>query len=106
MVAEHKNGKLSPSTLNTISAASALGTGDLSLLVAGAATESATQEAQNVTGVHKILTAQHEALGHHLAEPWSELLRALQAKSASSKMSSPALPLPAGEGPPLSPASS
>ena len=83
VVAEHKDGKLAPSTLNTVSAANALGTGDLTLLVAGAAIQPVTQAAQSIACVHKILTAQHEALGHQLAEPWSDLLGALQAKSAS-----------------------
>lgn len=83
MVAEHKNQRLSPSTLNTVTAAAALGTGELTMLVAGGATDTVTEAAKSVVGVSKVLTAQHHALEHYLAEPWSALLTSLQAKLAS-----------------------
>ena len=83
VVAEHKNQKLSPSTLTTISAATALGSGDLTVLVGGAAVDPVTEAAKSIAGVKKVLAAQHQALEHHLAEPWSALLISLQAKLAS-----------------------
>lgn len=83
VVAEHKNQKLSPSTLTTISAATALGSGDVTVLVGGAAVDPVTEAAKSIAGVKNVLAAQHHELEHHLAEPWSALLTSLQAKLAS-----------------------
>lgn len=80
VIAEHKDSKLAASTLNTIAAASALGQGDVSVLVAGSSVDSVGQSVQGVSGVHKVLVADHTDLGHQLAEPVSQLLAALHAR--------------------------
>ncbi len=82
VIAEHKDSKLAAGTLNTIAAASALGQGDVSVLVAGSSVEPVSKAVQSVTGVHKVLLADDENLSHQLAEPLSELLVILQARSA------------------------
>lgn len=80
MIAEHKNSKLAAATLNTIAAASALGSGDLSVLVAGSGIDSVSKQVQAVSGVHKVLVAEHNTLKNQLAEPLADLLVALHAK--------------------------
>lgn len=97
VVAEHKNSKLAAATLNTITAATALGTGDLSVLVAGCGTESVSKQVQNVFGVHKVLVAEHTSLENQLAEPLADLLVALHQKYAASDRPSQAV----GRVPPL-----
>ncbi|MEM7442539.1 MAG: FAD-binding protein [Pseudomonadota bacterium] len=67
VVAEHDNSALSPSTLNTVSAAKEIG-GDIHILVAGSGCGSAADAAAKVEGVSKVLVADDAALGHHLAE--------------------------------------
>lgn len=89
VVAEHKNSKLAAATLNTITAATALGTGDLSVLVAGCGTESVSKQVQNVFGVHKVLVAEHTSLENQLAEPLADLLVALHQKQKFSHILAP-----------------
>lgn len=74
VVAEHKDNKLAASTLNTIAAASALGTGNVSVLVAGSTLDSVSEAVQGVTGVSKVLTADQPSLSHQLAEHLSLIL--------------------------------
>jgi len=73
VIAEHDNGSLNPATLNTVTAAQALG-GDIDILVAGADCAGAAAAAQAVTGVSKVLCADNAAYGHQLAENVSLLI--------------------------------
>lgn len=82
VIAEHKRSKLAAATLNTIAAASALGKGDLSVLVAGSGLGAISKEVQAVSGVHKVLVAEQDNLKNQLAEPLADLLAALHAKYA------------------------
>ena len=84
VIAEHKSSKLASATLNTITAASALGKGDLSVLVAGAGIGAIIKEVQAVSGVHKVFVAEQDSLKTQLAEPLADLLVALHAKYAPS----------------------
>ncbi|MEO1226554.1 MAG: electron transfer flavoprotein subunit alpha/FixB family protein, partial [Pseudomonadota bacterium] len=54
VVAEHDNAALSPSTLNTVTAAQAIG-GDVHILVAGANCASVAEAAAKIDGVIKVL---------------------------------------------------
>jgi electron transfer flavoprotein alpha subunit len=81
VLAEHNGGKLQPTTLHTLAAASQLG-GPITVLVAGDS-DSATSVAQAVSsieGVAGVLTAAHPCLTHSLAEPVAGLVRAVQRK--------------------------
>ncbi|MEM6302122.1 MAG: FAD-binding protein [Pseudomonadota bacterium] len=73
VVAEHDNGSLSPATLNTVTAASALG-GEVHVLVAGSECSAVASAAQAVAGVSKVLCADNAAYGHQLAENLSLLI--------------------------------
>ncbi len=67
VIAEHDNASLKGATLNTISAAVAIG-GDIHVLVAGHNAGAAAQAASQITGVSKVLHADGPALAHALAE--------------------------------------
>ena len=67
VIAEHDNSSIKPSTLNTISAALACG-GEVHLLVAGHNAGAAAAAAAQITGVGKVIHADHDSLGHGLAE--------------------------------------
>ena len=67
VIAEHDNSSIKPSTLNTISAAVACG-GEVHVLVAGHNAGAAAAAAAQMAGVAKVLHADHESLGHGLAE--------------------------------------
>ena len=73
VLAEHEAGALKASTLNTVTAAKALG-GDVHVLVAGSGIAAVAEAAAKVDGVAKVLTADAAAYAHHLAEPLSALL--------------------------------
>ncbi len=73
VLAEHEAGALKASTLNTVTAAKALG-GDVHVLVAGSGIAAVAEAAAKVDGVAKVLTADAPAYAHHLAEPLSALL--------------------------------
>ncbi|MEO0436165.1 MAG: FAD-binding protein [Pseudomonadota bacterium] len=73
VLAEHDNNSLSPATLNTVTAAAALG-GDVHILVAGSDCAAAASAAQTVTGVSKVLCADNAAYGNQLAENLSLLV--------------------------------
>ncbi|ELU00916.1 hypothetical protein CAPTEDRAFT_152823 [Capitella teleta] len=72
VVAEHNNEKLTPSTLNTITAAGKLG--DVACLVAGNNCASVAEELSKVNGVTKILLADNEAFNGLLAESITPLV--------------------------------
>ena len=67
VIAEHNNSSIKPSTLNTISAALACG-GEVHLLVAGHNAGAAAAAAAQIAGVGKVIHADHDSLGHGLAE--------------------------------------
>ena len=67
VIAEHDNSSIKPSTLNTISAALACG-GEVHLLVAGHNAGAAAAAAAQIAGVGKVIHADHDSLGHGLAE--------------------------------------
>ncbi|MEM8586506.1 MAG: FAD-binding protein [Pseudomonadota bacterium] len=73
VIAEHDNAALSPSTLNTVTAARAIG-GDVHILVAGSNCASVAEAAAKIDGVAKVLTADNAALEHQLAEDLAPLI--------------------------------
>ena len=60
MVGEHNEGKLTPITKNTISAAKTLG-GDVSVVVAGGGIGDIANEIAELNGVSKVLVAENDA---------------------------------------------
>ncbi|MGI9301910.1 MAG: electron transfer flavoprotein subunit alpha/FixB family protein [Gammaproteobacteria bacterium] len=73
VVAEHDNSELKPATLNTVTAAQAVG-GDLDLLVAGSSCGAVAEAATKIAGVSRVLLADSAALEHDLAENIAPLL--------------------------------
>lgn len=67
VIAEHDHASLKGATLNTITAAAAIG-GDIHVLVAGHNAGAAAQAASQIAGVAKVLHADGPALAHALAE--------------------------------------
>ncbi|KAL4658720.1 electron transfer flavoprotein subunit alpha, mitochondrial [Arapaima gigas] len=77
VVAEHTNDKLTPITLNVISAARKLGD-EVSCLVAGTNCAKVVGEISKVQGVKKVLVAQHDAYKGLLPEELTPLILATQ----------------------------
>jgi len=77
VVAEHNNGKLTPSTLNTVTAASQMG-GDVTCLIAGSGCAPVVEELKQVSGIKKILLADNEAFKGNLPEAFTPLLLEIQ----------------------------
>lgn len=73
VIAEHENGTLVGSTLNTISAALAIG-GDVDVLVAGNDCQNAAQAAAQVVGVSRVRVADDSTLAGQLAENMADLV--------------------------------
>lgn len=73
VIAEHDNATLKGATLNTVTAAQALG-GDIDILVAGANCDGAAQAAAAVAGINKVLVADNAVYEHQLAENVSLLI--------------------------------
>ncbi|WP_310646418.1 FAD-binding protein [Limnohabitans sp.] len=67
VIAEHDNASIKPSTLNTVTAAAALG-GEVHVLVAGHNAAAAAAAAAQITGVTKVLHADGTTLTDGLAE--------------------------------------
>ncbi len=67
VIAEHDNASIKGATLNTITAAVAIG-GDIHVLVAGHNAAGAAQQAAQIAGVAKVIHADGPALAHSLAE--------------------------------------
>jgi electron transfer flavoprotein alpha subunit len=67
VIAEHDNQTLNPATLATLGAAEMLGQG-VDLLVAGHDCATVIEAAQQVTTVTRVLSCEHEAYAHSLAE--------------------------------------
>mgnify|MGYP001471574524 FL=1 len=75
VIAEHDNNNLKGSTLNTVSAASAL-SGEISLLIAGSNISSVVEEAQTIDGVNKILKCDNDNYSNFIAEDLCSLILA------------------------------
>ncbi|MEZ5483471.1 MAG: FAD-binding protein [Porticoccaceae bacterium] len=73
VIAEHNNESLNAATLNVITAAQAIG-GDIDVLVAGSNCGGAANEAAQVSGVSKVLSADNAACDHMLAENTAPLI--------------------------------
>ncbi|EAR63103.1 electron transfer flavoprotein subunit alpha/FixB family protein [Neptuniibacter caesariensis] len=76
VIAEHDNNELKPVTLNTLSAATAIG-GDIHLLVAGSNCQAVAETAAQIPAVAKVLLADNAAYEHQLAENMSKLVQTL-----------------------------
>jgi len=76
VIAEHNNSSLKGDTYKTVQAASLLGA-EVHLLVAGEQCQGAATEAAQVSGVTKVLLADHSAYGHQLAENVAALVAEL-----------------------------
>lgn len=81
VIAEHSNAALGAATLNTVTAAKAIG-GDVHVLVAGAGCVAAAEAAAKIDGVAKVLVADDAAYAHQLPENVAPLV-AEQGKSYS-----------------------
>ena len=75
VVAEHDNAALKPATLNTVTAAAALG--EVTVLVAGSGCRPVAEAATAVDGVTKVLLADDGALEHPLAETLAPFIQGL-----------------------------
>ncbi len=78
VIAEHDNNELKPVTLNTLSAATAIG-GDIHLLVAGSGCQAVAETAAQIPAVAKVLLADNVAYEHQLAENMSKLVQTVAA---------------------------
>ena len=78
VIAEHDNASLKGATLNTLTAAAAIG-GEVHLLVAGSDCGVAAKEAAEVAGVAKVLVADNAVYAHQLAENVAALATELAA---------------------------
>ncbi|XP_062327206.1 electron transfer flavoprotein subunit alpha, mitochondrial-like [Osmerus eperlanus] len=77
VVVEHNNDKLTPITLNAITAANKVG-GEVSCLVAGTNCTKVVEEIRKVQGVNKVLVAQHDSYKGMLPEELTPLILATQ----------------------------
>jgi len=66
VIAEHDNSSLKPATLNSVTAAQAIG-GDIDILVIGSDCQGAAEQAAKVAGISKVLVADNGAFSHQLA---------------------------------------
>lgn len=73
VLAEHDNAELKPATLNTVTAAKAIG-GDIHVLVAGEGCGGVADAAAGIDGVSKVLVADAPEYGHQLAENTANLI--------------------------------
>jgi len=73
VIAEHDNDSIKTATLNTVTAAQAIG-GDIHVLVAGFGCQAAAAAAAEISGVAKVISADAEAYGHQLPENVAPLL--------------------------------
>jgi len=76
VLAEHDGTHLKAATLNTVTAAKAIG-GDIHLLVAGDGIAALTAQAAKIAGIAKVLAADAPALAHAVAEPVAALVASL-----------------------------
>ena len=76
IVAKHDNKALIDATAKAVTAAKPMG-GDITVLVAGKDCGAVAEQAAKLEGVAKVIRVEGEAYGHRLAEPLTELVRAL-----------------------------
>ncbi len=76
VIAEHTNVALGAATLNTVSAAKAIG-GEIHVLVAGAGSAAVAEAAAKIDGVSKVLSADNAAFAHQLPENVAPLIAEL-----------------------------
>ena len=76
VLAEHDNAELKQATLNTVTAAKALG-GDIHVLVAGEGCGAVAAAAAKIDGVAKVLVADAPEYGHQVAENVAKLIVSL-----------------------------
>ena len=76
VIAEHDNGSLKTATLNTITAAQAIG-GDIDVLVAGTDCQGAAKAASEVAGVARVIVADAAVYAHQLPENIAPLIAEL-----------------------------
>ena len=76
VIGEHDNATLRPSTLNTVTAAAALGT-EVDLLIAGADCSSVTDEASKVGSVSRVLVSDDDSFSDGLAENIAPLIASI-----------------------------
>lgn len=76
VIVEHDNSNLKPATLNTVTAAYAIGA-DIDLLVVGENIKDVADQAAKISGVSRVLIADDKAYGHQLAETVSQLIAEL-----------------------------
>ncbi|KAJ3341177.1 Electron transfer flavoprotein alpha-subunit [Gonapodya sp. JEL0774] len=74
VIVEHKNGKLLPSSLNTIAAAKAINPSSVSCLVAGENPDAIAQQVAQVNGVDRVLVAKSKDYEHGLPENLAPLI--------------------------------
>jgi len=77
VIAEHNNEKLTPVTLNAVTAASKLG-GDVSCLVVGSQCAKVAEEVSQIQGISKVLVADNDAFKGFLPEAVTPFLLATQ----------------------------
>ncbi len=73
VIAEHDNSSLKSATLNTVTAALAIGE-DVTILIAGSACQDVAEAAAKVAGVSKVVVADAAAYEHQLAESVAPLV--------------------------------
>ncbi|MBB3101850.1 electron transfer flavoprotein subunit alpha/FixB family protein [Azomonas macrocytogenes] len=73
VIAEHDNAVLAAATLNTVTAAQAIG-GDIHVLVAGSGCTAAAEAAAKIDGVSKVLVADDAIYAHQLPENIAPLI--------------------------------
>jgi electron transfer flavoprotein alpha subunit len=73
VVAEHDNDSIKTATLNTVTAAQAIGD-DVHVLIAGSLCQSAVTAAAEIAGVTKVISVDSEAYAHQLPENVAPLL--------------------------------
>lgn len=73
VIAEHTNVALGAATLNTVSAAKAIG-GEIHVLVAGAGSAAVAEAAAKIDGVSKVLSADNAAFAYQLPENVAPLI--------------------------------
>lgn len=73
VIAEHDNDSIKTSTLNTVTAAQAIGD-DVHVLVVGSGCQGAVTAATEISGVAKVISADAEAYAHQLPENVAPLL--------------------------------
>ena len=73
VIADHADGALVPATLNTVTAATAIGS-DIDILVAGEGCVAVAQAAATIAGINRVRFVDDARYGHALAENGAPLV--------------------------------